>query len=353
LVHAVKLFFSFSFESHYTFSKDFPIIGSLFTILLPAVFLVPQRRNTALVAAIASGAVFLWALTFNVDRNLQTFLPIMAAVVAALIVKLWRLGAVARIGLVPLILLQVVWGGDIVFYSSEGRLHRSMELITSGYNGRVASRFAFHADEIALTAAIPEKAKVVLHSAQLNLGIDRDVLLDCGNCQDYFHYAILHNPRELFDYYRSLGIDYLVMVPGESYSASKQYEILVHTFIARYASSVGQFGKYHLYKLPVAPPPLEPPYQVLALEVSGYSSGLYPIGKLTTIEQLPGPWRHFQEPDRAATAGNLPTLLGAANVVLMRNDYQPSSELRQSLQTDFDSIGNWRTDSRLYVRKQN
>ena len=94
---AAKMMFSFSFKPHYTFIGDIPMFGSLFTLLLPMVFFLKRARRLALAIVITLGAVFMWAMTFWVDRSLQTFMPALAVVTGALAVRTWELGPLVRV----------------------------------------------------------------------------------------------------------------------------------------------------------------------------------------------------------------------------------------------------------------
>jgi hypothetical protein len=141
LWHALGLFFTFSFRPHYTFNNDVPAFGSLFTLLLPGILLVLRRRSLVIAATVATLAMMTWCLTFNVDRNLQTFMPVVVCVTAGLLVALWRLGWLARVGLIPLVALQVVWGADAPFYAGHDRIQSSIDLIRSGFEGRAKTRF--------------------------------------------------------------------------------------------------------------------------------------------------------------------------------------------------------------------
>src|SRR5690606_2480899 len=133
-----------------------PLFGSLFTLLL---FLTPlvRSRRLALAAIVAAGAVVLWAYTFNVDRNLQTFLPLIVVVTTALIVELWRLGPIVRVALVPLVGLQVAWGASAAVWGGYARVDSSLSLLKSGFDGRAQLRYAgYRSVYRAMERALPE-----------------------------------------------------------------------------------------------------------------------------------------------------------------------------------------------------
>jgi hypothetical protein len=317
LAHAAELFFTFSFQPHYTFNGNVPAFGSLFTLLLPAIALAASRRRIAVAALIGSTAILLWGYTYNVDRNLQTFMPILAGVVGALVVELWRLGGVARVGLIPLIALQIGWGADAGFYSSKERLQSSINLISSTFDGRAATRFKHFRDSyVSIGKALPKRAKLLLHTTHVSLGIDRDVILDWAGFQGLISYAEIRTPRELFDRYRALGITHMLDEPNRRAAPSKQEDVLFQTFVKRHGRRSQLYGGYRLTTMPDHPPPAEKPYRVLSLGVSSYADGLYPIESLDAIESLPPHMRRFKGPAVPLTADNAQALSAQADAVI-------------------------------------
>jgi hypothetical protein len=317
LAHAAELFFTFSFQPHYTFNGNVPAFGSLFTLLLPAIALVASRRRIAVAALIGSMAILLWGYTYNVDRNLQTFMPILAGVVGALIVDLWRVGGVARVGLIPLCALQIGWGADAAFYSSKDRLSSSINLISSTFDGKATTRFKhFRETYVSIGKALPRRATLLLHTTHVSLGIDRDVILDWAGFQGLISYAEIRTPRELFDRYRALGITHMLDESNRRPAPSKQEDVLFHTFIKRHGRRSRLYGGYRLTTMPGRPPPEEPPYRVLSLGLGSYADGLYPIESLDTIESLPPHLRSFKDPAVPLTADNEQALIDRADAVL-------------------------------------
>ena len=353
LKYASKLFLTFSFSPHY-FLNNTPYFGSLFTLLLPAILVVQNRRNTARVAVIGAGSLFLWCMIFNVDRNLQTFMPVLACVTGALIFKLWHLGWLARAGLIPLVAFQVVWASDLPLFDSRGeRIKNAMDLIASGIDGRAKTRFDdYRRLYVDLGAAVPESSRLLLHLGYDALGINREVWLDRPGFQGQISYQNVHTARELFDYYRSMGITHVILDAREDHAAAEQDEILIRILIRRNAVSMGLFGSYHLFALPKSPPRAERPYQVLALGASAYPPGLYPIENLGNIEYLGGEFKKYGPPAQAATAENAASLLTSADVVLMRKDYPASEQFRAAINARYELIDNWKEELALYVRRR-
>jgi hypothetical protein len=356
LAHALKLFFTFSLKPHYSFTHDVPAFGSLFTLLLPTVLIVPGRERIAPAAAIAALAVLTWALVYFIDRNLQTFMPVLVCVTGALIVQLWRLGGAARFGLVPLLALQIVWGGDALFYEGQGRIKASIDLIRSGYEGHAATRFAgYRAQYTALKRALPEKAVVLLHTSNVTLGMDREVLFDWTGYQALISYAHIHTPRELYTYLRSFGVTHLLYEEQLRNAApSKQEEVVWNALVAGYAESVAEHGGYRLARLPAQPPPEEAPYRVASLGLWGYADGVYRIDHMGTIEALPEKLRHFHPPSapiptdprqRAAVLISVDAIFVAPHLKLSADD-------AAVIHSEFVRVVQFHDHYALYLRKE-
>lgn len=352
LWHAIGLFFTFSFEPHYSFTKNVPAFGSLFTLLLPCLLLIPVRRAIALAAFIGSGALIAWGMVFNVDRNLQTFTPILACVTGALLVKLWRLGWLARVGLMPLVAVQLVWGADAPFYGIQNQVHSGMELVRSTFDGRAPSRFeGYRRDFVSAGRALPRDAKVLLHGSHVSLGIDRDTLQDVGGYQGLISYEKVRSPRELFDYFRSLGITHMVRTHF-LWESSRQEQVMYDLFLSRFGVPVGNFGGISVTAMPTQPPPSEAPYRVLCLGVNGYADGLYPVEALNVNEHLdhlvPGS-QHYSAPERPVRGSSASELLRAADAALVRTP--GSGEVASILGSAFEQIPT-HGEALLYARRR-
>jgi hypothetical protein len=318
LWHAMKLALTFSFTPHYSFTGNVPVFGSLFTLLLPALGCVRERRYPLLGALVGMFTLVLWGYTFNVDRNLQIFMPLLVATTAALLVGVARLGRVAQVALAPLVLLQVLWGADAIFYSSRGRIAAAMELIASGFNGAAATRFDSSLTKyLEIGKVLPPDAKVLLHMSHVHLGIDRELVLDWAGYQGLISYSKLQNTREMAELYRSLGITHLLYTPGERPDSSIQGEVLFQSLVHGLGKPVAESGGLRLLRLPAELPPPRPPLRVLAFDLFGYGSGVVPIGSLHTMEQLPGSelWYDPPEAPLPADAEGLAALNADAVVV--------------------------------------
>jgi hypothetical protein len=163
LSKAVEMVATFSFVPHYSFADNLPIYGSLFTLSLPLLLILGHARRIWIGAAVGVGALFLWAFTYWVDRNLQIFVPILVAVTAAIYVRIWELGWPARIGVAMLALVQLAWSGNL-YFSGNDRMADSLSLFRSGMDGRAREHLQQYRSEfVALSNSLPEDAVVMLH----------------------------------------------------------------------------------------------------------------------------------------------------------------------------------------------
>jgi len=285
---AFFLAFTFSFEPHYSFVGNAPVFGSLFTLLLPGLLCIRQRRYPLLGAVVSFATLLIWGYTFNVDRNLQVFMPLLVATTAAVLIGILRLGWLARVAIAPLVLFQIIWGADALFYSSKSRIDSALDLMVSGFHGNAGDRFkSYNATFRQLGKALPPDAKVMLHMSHVSLGLDREVVLDWAGFQGLISYAHVHGMRELAELYRGLGVTHLLYTPNERPDSSVQGEVVFQSLVRWIGKPATTAGGMRALAFPEALPPSEPAYRVLTLGMPGYGSGVFPIDRLGTIEYLP------------------------------------------------------------------
>ncbi len=352
LLHALELSMTFSFTPHYSFTNYVPVFGSLFTLLLPAVLCIKERRYVLLAAFVGMATLLLWGYTFNVDRNLQVFMPILVATTSALILGVARLGWIARAALAPLVAFQIVWGADATFYSSKVRIESALNLIASGFERKARQRFqGYRAAFLEISRSLPLDARVLLHMSHINLGINRELVLDWAGYQSLISYSKVRGPGELLELYRRLGITHLLYSPGERPDSSLQGEVAFQALVRWLGRPTAQAGGLRLLELPLAGPPAEPPYQVLLLDVSGYGSGVFPIERLRTVEYLPPSQRHYEESTESAptTAADLNAL--QVDVVVTGVGAKLNRAQKAFLQSSFVPVVTYSRFYTVYLRR--
>ncbi|MDP8999379.1 MAG: hypothetical protein M3O46_04635, partial [Myxococcota bacterium] len=346
-----EMLFTFSFESHYSFVRNLPCFGFLFTLVLPFLFVIPKSRRLWTGYLVAAVAVFTWAFTFWVDRNLQTFLPILGAATGAVIVRVWDLGLIARLGLVPLVALQIAWGGDFMFSGSD-RLQSSVDLIRSGFDGRAEQRFAHYRREfLDLGSAMPVKAVALLHNFHPSLGIDRTIYLDWVGFQGLIDYRTFQTPRDAYDRFAALGITHIIYNPGWRTAPSKQEDIIFHALAVLFANDKGRFGRFALLEMPKVAPPQQKPFRVLALSIGNYQNGIYPIRALGTCEEMPSDRQVYVSPDVAVVdPTQIANALTQVDAALVSASISLTDAARAVLDRQFRQVIRYDNQFAVYVR---
>ncbi|MFO0763133.1 MAG: hypothetical protein U0359_42240, partial [Byssovorax sp.] len=352
---SLRLCFTFSFEPHYSFTHNVPNAGSLFTLTLPFLLFLKAPKRLAWGAAASLGALFLWAMTFRVDRHLQTFVPILAASTAAVLVRTWDMGWLARAGLIPLVALQVIWGGDALVYSGYSRIKSSLDLIRSGYEGKRknSERFTFRNDFKAIGEALPKDAKVILHHYRPNLGIDRDIFLDWAGQQGLFLYEGLHGPRDLYDTWKARGMTHILHLPGRHIAPTLHEDVIFNHFINRYGKGKRRFGGIEMVEIPDVPPPPDAPYFVITTGVAGYRDGLYPVEALKTYEAMPRHMLKYPPPEvlLPKDAEGQKALLDRATAVVEGGKSALDPSVKSAVDQGFSAVASYARGYTVLVRK--
>ena len=336
LSKAAQMVATFSFVPHYSFADDLPTYGSLFTLLLPLLLVIGRARRIWIGAAVGVGALFLWAFTFWVDRNLQILLPILVAVTAAIYVRAWELGWPARIGLVALALVQVGWSSSL-YVSGNDRIADSLSLLRSGMEGRGRDRLQdYRSEYLALNASLPKDAVVMLHYLHGSLGIERQVILDWAGYQGLIDHRRFRTPGELYARLKQIGVTHIVTGPNPHAADYRQEEVIFDAFVDRYGRSPQRFGSLNLFPMPEAAPPPEAPFKILAIGLPGYKDGLYPVESLSTCETLPPAYQHRADPARTATS--FATLVPDVQAALIGQNVTLDGPTQELLNREFHEV---------------
>ena len=351
LVQAAELIFTFAFKPHYAFMGNLPTFGFLFTLTLPLLLFVTGARRLWVGAIVSLMALFCWASTYLVDRNLQIILPLLVATTAAILVRAWAVGWFARLGVVALVALQIVWGGDLWFAGSD-RMMNSISLIRSSLDGRGKSRFAgMSADYFALDRALPKDAVVLLHHWHPQLGINRQTYLDWAGFQGVVDYRVFKNVRDFYDRLRALGVTHVVYLPGEQAASSKQEDVILLSLALGYGQPRTRLGMFEMFPLPADAPPARPPLKVVTMGLGRYGDGLYDVSDLGTCRFLPAAYQHYPAPRLRPGAAGFGPLLGSADAVLVGAGVTMDPSTSAMLAKDFQMAVPYPGLS-VYIRKK-
>ena len=330
--------------------------GLIFPLILPLVPFVRGGRRLWIATGVAVGAYVVWAFTYPVERYLQAIVPMFAIVTAGVVLFAWRQGRLARAGVLALLATQIVWGGDELFYSGFGRLDDAMAMIRSGFEGRAKHRFdQYLASQLALAQSLPPHAVVLFHNTRLALGMNRKVLQDLPGYQSLISYRGVRTARELVELYRSFGITHMAHERGVWPTLTKQEEVVIGVFLARYAKNISHHGEYEVIELPAELPPVEAPYRVQTLGINGYPDGVYPVEALNVYDPLPDPMRHYPPPSVPAPEGSPESLaaLDTVDVVLATTQRALPPAINAILGQRFVNVISYfdRAHFAVYVRK--
>jgi hypothetical protein len=249
------------------FHRDVPVFGFLFTLTLPVLLLARGAGRARVLAVGTLLGLFIWYWTYHEDRYLQALLPWMVACTAAALALAWRAGLAARAGVVLLVALQLVWGGDVPWLPNHAMLGevpamRALRLMSSTYRGGdLRSRLQFETGYEGLDRQLPKDAYVVLHEEYLRLGINRRAIQDSLRLQAGIDYRQLARPDRVHDLFKSMGATHLAWGHGGSVNREVPIsgELVFWGYALRYGEERGEAGTLAFARMPARrPPPREP-----------------------------------------------------------------------------------------------
>lgn len=326
LTAAFELFFSFSFRPHHVVVKqDWPIFGSLFTLLMPCVLLVKDNRRIWIGIWCCFVVILVWCNLYLQTRYLNTASTIFAAVAVALMVKVWDLGRVARIGLVPLVLLQAIWGLDAATYSGHEPLKATIDLARSGWAGKLdpKQRYPYWRGFAAVTEATPPDAQILVRGPRSLLGLDRFAHRDVQSQQGNFYYAPLRNAGDVWRHYRERGITHVLYKRNADYAGTLQSSVVFADLVRRQGMAVQNFGAWDLVELAPEAPEGDAPVTVGVIGLAQpYPNGIYDADQLSKRgTPRPGSGHSLGEravtPRRRLTGRELVTAALACDVIVV------------------------------------
>lgn len=324
VVETLHALFSFSFVPHdyVQFHDHVPVFGSLFTLLLVTLpFFKRTRRIWGVVAMVESG-LFVWYWVHHQDRYLQALAPLMAAVVAALVLRLWQTNLANRVALGVLVATQIVIGGDVYFIESHPMIHAPIkvvnDLLQAGYRKHYTKRFDVFKKWTAVQKLLPERAHVLLHDIHAHLGLNRRTTSDWGGWQFGISYGRLLTPRRVWDEYKKLGVTHVVWQNEVSRGwDSVAGDLVFFDFAVRRTVDKKSVRGIWVGRMPAKPPPDAVAGPVALFGCNDmYKSGLYALSALTT--PVFGPKSsHFAPPEQRSTRGDEVALMRRAAFVVI------------------------------------
>jgi hypothetical protein len=303
-VLAKLLNYSFTTANRSLTSKR-PYMGALFSLLLPCALFVPGRRRTLFTVGAIALAFMVWGNTAANDRYLLAFYDLCIGTALALLVRVWDLGPLARAGAVPLLALQLFWGGDAMLYYGRKELNAALTLIAAGYDGsNDGTRFSDQSSQRQITDATPKSAVILARNYKGLLGLDRMVLSDIQNIQYFVDYSFLKDPRELYDQLQQRGVTHL-LYPAGTRRPDALNNLVLFGELFRAGANSKRFGKLRLTQLSPQPPAPSAPYLVAVSGIREYPDGIYRVEQLDVsfrapnVRPKPKPMRRL--PGRDAT----------------------------------------------------
>lgn len=290
-----------------------PVFGSLFTL---TVFCLPLLRRIPRIAGLyLAGHVGLlaWFWLQPEERYLQTLVPWMAAGVAAVLIRVWRLGILPRCAAGAAVALQVIWGGDVYFFPTHAMLgftspiRHLVDFIARGYQKNTAGRLEAFYSEVGKRLD-PRRDVLLLHEIPLRLGVGVRGVYDCPTSQAGIVYHAQQSPRAVYDMLREFGVTHLAWGPDQSDEGIADHLIFMD-FALRRGEPAEAVGGLTIARMPSSPPPSAPFGDVVAFYGCGarYRSGLYHLHDLKhpTIDprpadQVPSPMQPAAPETRAS-----------------------------------------------------
>ena len=337
---APLLWLEFLFNAVTTFPchPHVPESGALFGASLLLVPWVPQARRLGFALLFCCGTLLTWNLTYVQGRNLQAVLPLLAVATGATLMRAYRVGWFAKVGISALVVFQVVAGFDS-FFANPDRIAHALSLIRSAREGHVKKRFdEYQRDYLAIGKSLPKEAVVLMHNDHPNLGIDRTVLHDWLGFQSLIDHRTFKTVHDFYARLKELGVTHIVYQPGIHPAETRQSEAIFAAFAARQRGQTKEFGQLRVIPMPAESPPAESPYEVLLSDISEYPDGLYAVTDLAEHEDLPREMHHRKPPVAVLTSEVQEALLGRAQVVLFGRNSSLDQGGRDLLAKQFESF---------------
>lgn len=271
-----------------------PVMGAGYLLSLAVLPFVPERRRLLLLALLVNAGIMVWFNTHQHHmRYLTVLTPLMAAGMAATALSLWELGWFGRAGVLGTTALLLTAYGDVPFRQTH-RIWRKLSPVEAA-SDYIAKRGAQPGARIKLWtqvgAALPPKAKPLIHGVETHLGLPRDSVTDCTGLQFGLNYGRLGSVAEVWKQLRQMGVTHVIWSGDVEQPDSISGEALLMG-LAKGTLNQQVVNGLHVGELPELAPPPEPGTHVMYLGCSDHwRDGIYPLSVLA--EPLPPmhePW---------------------------------------------------------------
>jgi hypothetical protein len=265
VLEMLKTLATFSFVPHDfpQFHGDVPVFGSLFTLATPIVFFLGRRSRLHWLFLGAYLGVAAWFWIHQFDRYLQVLVPWMAGATAAVLLLIWRMGAVPRLASGLLVGVQVAWAAAVPFIPS----HRAtgtaiatlvIDLLGRGYRGESAKPLVAYPDWEAVSRALPRGAKLLVHEEENRAGLSVASAIDYSGDQGAFYWGEpgASSSAEIQRLLEKHGITHVLWAKSLDHGSDTVAAGLVFfDFVTHHTDVVGTFGGYVLAELRDSAPP--------------------------------------------------------------------------------------------------
>jgi hypothetical protein len=249
-----------------------PVFGSLFTLLLPLLFVLKNTKRIWIMVGWVHLALFCWYWVHHQDRYLQAVLPLMAAITASILILTARqLRRVTNVFIGSLVGVQLALGADVYFIATHAMtgsaIKRTIELIGMGHQGKFDERFVIEPRYVALSRLVPEDARILFHDMQSHLGSEREAVRDVALWQSGINYSDARHPNDIHRWLQALGVTHIV-VNGEKSTGGDRLssDLLFLDFAYRRTKALSDVEGLHVFELPTTFAPL--PFNDRAVIVS-------------------------------------------------------------------------------------
>ncbi len=354
LEDTARVLATFSFiPNDWGFHGDWPVFGSVLTLLVPALwFLRAPRRLWVMVLGVHAG-IAVWYMSVHEDRFLQALVPWMAAATACAISLAWRMPLAVKGAVASLVGAQVVWGADAYFIrchamNGDSPIRVLAEYLGAAQKGDYEGRYAFPSSFEKLGKRLPKNAKVIPHQTNNRLGLAAAFSTDSTGWQGGIEYLDSDSPDAASSLWRQYGVTHLFWQPQRDVQGAPELarEVVFARTAAQYLDPSSSKDPWQLGTVRAAPRDAKLASEKTQFVYLGCDGG--PASGLYTAREFANERPHvLVSRELAALARSEP--LATANSVLARPACHSRQQVEQVLGGGFSLVlqGN---DFHIWVR---